>query len=99
MIAPDGYKWDSKRQYIDFHRQWFASNDGGKFEFEVVRVVESTALAHALIRYRYSSRDKAGNSQVRVSWLALTFALESGSWRLLFDQNTRITGGDTQNKK
>jgi hypothetical protein len=55
-----------------------------------VRVLESPVLAHALVRYRYSSSDNTGNAQVMVSWLALSFALENGRWRLVFDQNTLI---------
>jgi ketosteroid isomerase-like protein len=90
MIAPNGYKFDTRQQYIDFHRQWFATKDDGKLDFEIVRLIESPALGHALIRYRYSSRDAAGKPQAIVSWLALTFALESGHWRLVFDQNTAI---------
>jgi ketosteroid isomerase-like protein len=90
MIAPNGYKFDTRQQYVDFHRQWFATKDDGRFEREIVRVIESPALGHALIKYRYSSKDEAGKARTTVSWLALTFALEGGSWRLVFDQNTLI---------
>jgi ketosteroid isomerase-like protein len=90
MIAPNGYKFDTRQQYIDFHRQWFATKDEGKLAAEIVRLIESPALAHALIKYRYSSRDKAGKTQVINSWLTLTFALEEGTWRLVFDQNTLL---------
>ena len=91
MIAPNGYKFDTRQQYIDFHRQWFAAPDNGKLEAQIVSVTESPALAHALIKYRYSSKDAAGKPQSTDCWLALTFALEKGSWRLVFDQNTLIT--------
>jgi ketosteroid isomerase-like protein len=96
MIAPNGFKWDTKRQYIDFHRQWFASKDDGQLKFETIRVIESPALAHALIRYRYKFKDNAGNAQSSVNWLTLTFALENGAWRLVFDQNTLLTDQPTQ---
>jgi len=90
MLAPNGYKFDTKQQYIDFHRQWFAAKDDGKLDARVVRVIESPALSHALIRSRYSSKHKAGKVQTSETWLALTFALENGSWRLVADQNTPI---------
>jgi ketosteroid isomerase-like protein len=90
MIAPNGYKFDTRQQYVDFHRQWFATKDDGKLAAEIVRVIESPALGHALIKYRYSSKDNAGRPQAIDSWLTLTFALEDGSWRLVFDQNTVI---------
>ena len=90
MIAPNGYKFDTRQQYVDFHRQWFATKDEGKLDSEIVRLIESPALGHALIKYRYSSKDKARKPQVINSWLTLTFALERGSWRLVFDQNTLL---------
>ena len=90
MIAPTGFKFDTREQYVEFHRQWFATKDQGKLDFEIVRVIATPALAHALVKYRYSSRDKAGKLQVSDNWLALTFAFEKGSWRLVFDQNTPI---------
>jgi ketosteroid isomerase-like protein len=90
MIAPNGFKFDTRQQYVDFHRQWFATKDGGKLEPEIVRLIESPALGHALIRYRYSFKDGSGTARTTVSWLALTFALEDGRWRLVFDQNTLI---------
>jgi hypothetical protein len=96
MIAPNGFKLDTKRQYIDFHRQWFASKDDGQLKFETIRVIESPALAHALIRYRYRFKDNAGNAQSSVNWLTLTFTLENGAWRLVFDQNTLLTDQPTQ---
>ncbi len=90
MITPNGHRFDTRRQYIDFHRQWFASNDGGKLEPEIIRIIETPGLGHAFIRYRYSFKDVAGKEQSMESWLALTFALENSSWRLVFDQNTLI---------
>ena len=51
MIAPNGFKFDTRQQYVDFHRQWFATKDQGKLDFEIVRVIETPALAHALVKY------------------------------------------------
>lgn len=92
MIAPNGHKFDTRQQYIDFHKQWFAAPDGGKLVAQIVSVTESPALSHALIKYRYTSKDATGQQQSTDCWLTLTFALENGSWRLVFDQNTLITG-------
>jgi len=90
MIAPNGYRFETRQQYVDFHRQWFATKDEGKLIAEIVHLIESPALGHALIKYRYTSKDNAGKPQATDSWLTLTFALEGGSWRLVFDQNTLI---------
>ncbi|GAN00163.1 hypothetical protein U91I_03828 [alpha proteobacterium U9-1i] len=91
MLAPTGHKWNTRQDFIDFHRAWFAAADNGRLEFEIVSVIESTDLAHALMRYRYSSIDAAGATQTSTAWLTLTFALEGGGWRLVFDQNTLIS--------
>jgi hypothetical protein len=91
MIAPDGYEFETRTQYVDFHRQWFAAQDQGKLEFEIVRVIEAPALAHALVRYRYAAKDQHGTTRTSVAWLTLTFALENGAWRLVFDQNTPVS--------
>ena len=90
MISPSGYKFDTRQQFVDFHRQWFAADDKGKLDFEVVQVIETPKLAHALVKYRYTSTGKDGKIQSKDNWLALTFALENKSWRLVFDQNTAI---------
>lgn len=91
MIAPNGFKLDTRQQYLDFHRQWFATKDDGRYEAEIVRLVESPALGHALVKYRYRFKNSNGQPETIDAWLALTFALEDGAWRLVFDQNTALT--------
>lgn len=90
MIMPGGHALETRQQYVDFHRDWFASKDDGKLEPEIVNLIETPALAHALVRYRYTSNGAGGAPTLITSWLALTFALENGRWGLVFDQNTRI---------
>ena len=93
MIAPNGFRWETRQQYVDFHRQWFASPDGGKLDYEIVDTVESPALSHALIKYTYTTTAQPHSDP---AWLALTFALEEGNWRLVFDQNTSISPAPSQ---
>jgi ketosteroid isomerase-like protein len=91
MITPDGTRLTTKQQYIDFHRQWFAADDDQEeLDFEIVSVVESSELSHALMRIRYLYTGPAGDQQSYTGWLTLTFALEDGRWALVFDQNTGI---------
>jgi ketosteroid isomerase-like protein len=87
LIMPTGDKLDTRQQFIDLHRDWFADKDAGQWQGEVVQVVEASDQAVALIRYRYGPR---GAKEVSVSWLTLTFARDGGRWGLVFDQNTRI---------
>lgn len=91
MIAPDGYRFTTRQQYVDFHRGWFSTEDGGRLDAEVVHVTAGADLGHALVRYRYGSKVPNGTAHEITSWLALTFALEDGRWRLVCDQNTLIT--------
>jgi len=90
MILPNGVQSTTRAQYVDFHRQWFATNDNGRFDPEIVHLVESPRLGHALIKLRYRATAPTGTALDITSWLALTFALEDGSWRLVFDQSTLI---------
>jgi hypothetical protein len=60
------------------------------FDPEIVHLVESRRLGHALIKLRYRATAPSGAEQASLSWLALTFALEDGRWRLVFDQSTMI---------
>jgi hypothetical protein len=82
MIAPDGFRYTTRQQYVDFHRTWFANRDGVVLHTEVVHVTAGVDLGNALVRYRYGDVG---------AWLALTFTLEDGRWRLVFDQNTLTT--------
>jgi hypothetical protein len=61
-----------------------------QLEPTIVRVIETPALAHALIKYRYTSKGASGQTQTIAAWRALTFAMEGGHWHLVFDQNTLI---------
>ena len=92
MIGPNGRRWVTRQQYVDFHRAWFSASkdDDNQYQAEIVQLVESPALSHALIKYRYTSKDSGGKTDTSTAWLTLTFALENGGWRLVFDQNTAI---------
>lgn len=89
LVFPDGSKFDTRKQYVAFHTQWFADRRW-TFRGEVIDVIESAKLGHVLARYRYEAPDKDGKMAARENWLALTFANEEGRWRLVFDQNTHI---------
>jgi ketosteroid isomerase-like protein len=89
LIFPDGSKIDTRRQFVDFHRKWFADRRW-HWHGEVVSVIERGDLAHVLARYRYDSVDDRGQPKHSASWLTLVFAREQGHWHLVFDQNTRL---------
>lgn len=84
LIFPDGTSYSTRQEYVDFHREWFADPDW-TMEMEPVSLTVRDGLGIALMHTTYT--DAAGPRQ---ALLTLTFARESGEWRLVFDQNTRI---------
>ncbi|MGH8496520.1 MAG: YybH family protein [Gammaproteobacteria bacterium] len=84
LIFPDATTTHTRREYVDFHREWFA-DEGWTMEFEPVSSLVHGDLGIALVRTTYT--DATGS---RGTVLALTFHRENAGWRLVFDQNTRI---------
>jgi ketosteroid isomerase-like protein len=68
MIAPNGYKVDTRQQYVDFHRQWFATKDDGKLAAEIVRLIESPApralLDQVPLQLKGQRRKATGHQQL-----------------------------------
>ena len=85
LIFPDGTTLFTREQYRDFHVGWFADSSWTMAMRPVSQTVRD-GLGVALLRTTYT--DAAGP---RGAMLALTFAPEDGAWRLVFDQNTRIS--------
>jgi ketosteroid isomerase-like protein len=84
LIFPNGTITNTRQEYVDFHRKWFADQDW-KMQLEPVSLLVRSDLGTALLRTTYT--DAAASRQ---GLLSLTFAREQGEWRLVFDQNTRI---------
>lgn len=86
LIFPNGKTSETRQAYVDFHKEWFAE-PGWTMQMEPISTLVRNDLGMALMRTTYT--DAAGS---REGLLALTFAREQGQWRLVFDQNTRVTG-------
>ncbi|WP_375200925.1 YybH family protein [Hyphococcus sp.] len=87
LIFPDGSVIETTEAVFDFHREWFA-DPNWVMEPEIVKVMEGEDMAAALLKYDYRDTPEG---DPRGSWLVLVFKLEAGEWRLVHDQNTRIT--------
>lgn len=84
VIFPEGIMIQTRQEYIDFHRDWFA-DDTWTMELEPVSTTLGDGFGVALLRSTYTDDEPS-----RKALLALTFARERDGWRLVFDQNTRI---------
>ncbi len=87
VIFPNGAALETTEQVLAFHEDWFGDPDW-RMDPEIVKVIEGADMATALLKYDY--RDTPDGA-ARTSWLVLVFKLEDGAWRLVHDQNTRIT--------
>ncbi|MDY7094338.1 MAG: nuclear transport factor 2 family protein [Acidobacteriota bacterium] len=84
LIFPNGTTYSTRKEYVDFHREWFA-DESWTMEMVPESFLVRGDLGIALMRTTYT--DEAGPRQ---ALLSLTFTREEGQWRLVFDQNTRI---------
>lgn len=92
LIFPDGEVLKSRQKFIAFHEEWFKDTTW-KMTTEVVRVTESKTLAYALVKYRYEKQNENGTApSSSETYLLLIFEKQTGGWKLLHDQNTRIGG-------
>ncbi|WP_425409444.1 YybH family protein [Hyphococcus sp.] len=87
LIFPGGEIIETTDGVIGFHEQWFQDSEW-RWDGDIVKLMEGEDMAAALMKYDY--RD-APDGAPRSSWLLLLFQLEKGEWRLIHDQNTRIT--------
>jgi len=91
LILPNGRRLATRREFLDFHREWFASSTW-TIEFEPVTRYFGTDLAIATLR-SHSTDVEDGEPVWGESWVTFTFRREGGRWALVHDQNTRIRTG------
>lgn len=87
IIFPAGEVIDTTEGVVAFHDEWF-QDENWRWDGEVVKIMEGADMAAAFMKYDY--RDTP-DREPRSAWLTLIFKLEEGEWRLIHDQNTRIT--------
>jgi uncharacterized protein (TIGR02246 family) len=88
LILPNGVQTATRQAYLDFHKQFFATKTW-TIEFEVVsRAIGSD---YAVLTTRSLYQDVVDGKPYRSrSWVTFMFRKESGHWRLIHDQNTRL---------
>lgn len=88
LILPNGTRTATKAAYVDFHRDFFAEKRW-TIAFETLSKITSGDLG--IITTRSTYRDgEDGKPSVSHSIVTFTFRRESGAWKLIHDQNTRL---------
>lgn len=87
LVSPGGEVIETTEGFVALHEEWF-KDANWRWDGEVVKIMEGEDMAAAFVKYDYRDTPEG---EPRSSWLLLLFQLEDGAWRLIHDQNTRIT--------
>jgi ketosteroid isomerase-like protein len=87
VVTSDGRLVSSTRQFLQMHRDWFASNTWS-LDTEQLSISESPELAIVVLKLRYTDRPDGKPAIDEQSFLTLAFAQQNGRWEMFFDQNT-----------
>src|SRR5688572_29332655 len=98
MIGPDGQKFDTKKVFMEFHKNWFAKSNW-EWEGNILATERSDSLGYALIQYQFVQKDTSGNMLFQDhEYLVLIFKNSADGWQLVHDQNTGIKELNMQSK-
>ena len=90
MIGPNGKKFDSKKVFMDFHKNWFAQSDW-EWDGNILKTETSDSMGYALIQYQFIKKDTLGSTLFQDhEYLILIFKNSVHGWQLMHDQNTGI---------
>lgn len=88
LILPNGVQTATRQAYVDFHKQFFAEKTW-TIQFEPVSRAVGPDFAVLTTKSLYQDIVDGKPYRSR-SWVTFTFRKESGQWRLIHDQNTRL---------
>jgi ketosteroid isomerase-like protein len=88
LVLPNGKRTATRKEYIEFHKTFFAASSW-KMRFEPVSEVIGSDVAVATVHSYYSDVDE-GKPINAENWLTFVFKKEKNGWRLVSDQNTRL---------
>lgn len=88
LILPNGKRLTTRAEYVDLHRDWFKETNW-TWKLEPLAVTTGGDMAIITARTHYEEREGA-KTTVTENYLSLAFRKESGTWRLIHDQNTRV---------
>ncbi len=78
----------TREAYVDFHKEFFA---GKTWTIQFEPVSRAVGADFAVLTTKSLYQDIVDGKPLRSrSWVTFTFQKESGQWRLIHDQNTRL---------
>jgi ketosteroid isomerase-like protein len=92
LIMSDGRMVRSVREFVELHRDWFASSTW-KLDAEPVHTIETPDLGIAVLYLNYRDNPSEGKPIQESSLLTLVFARRGQRWVMVQDQNTPIKAG------
>ncbi|MFL6603596.1 MAG: YybH family protein [Steroidobacteraceae bacterium] len=92
LILPNGRLTKTRQEYLDFHKEFFASKS---WTIRFDPVATSVGSDFAVLTTKSLYEDLQDGNPVRTrSWVTFIFHKEAGKWRLIHDQNTRVAAGE-----
>ncbi len=89
LILPNGKLSKSFSDYENVNYNWFLDNDW-TIEYEIIDKNVTKEMGIILTKITYFDKDENGKDYSFQYFLSLTFKLDQGEWKLVFDQNTII---------
>lgn len=91
LIFPGGEVLQSKQKFVDFHKEWF-KDTAWKMTTEILKTTEGGTLSYGLVKYQYTNLNSDGTVKSQSNaYLLLIFEKQKDGWKLIHDQNTKIT--------
>jgi len=91
LIFPDGSVLKSKAKFVDMHKDWF-KDSLWTMSPKILNTKETATLAYANVKYEDTTRKHDGSiASVSHTFLLLIFEKQKDGWKLIHDQNTKIT--------
>jgi hypothetical protein len=89
-IDPNGLKTDGKKEFLDFHKNWFAQSNWERKD-NILTTSVTDSIGYTLIQYQYIQKDTSGNILFQFyAYQILIFENFQAGWQLIYDQNTGI---------
>ena len=92
LIMADGRMVRSVREFVELHRDWFASSTW-TLDAEPVHTIETPDLGIAVLYLNYRDTPKDAQPFHESSLLTLVVARRGQKWVMLQDQSSRLRAG------